>query len=235
MPIVLHQPTTRPWGMPNLSPFCAKLETYLRFREIPFEVRPPDMRRAPKGKVPYVTLEDGRLISDSQLVIEHLEEAQGPGLDAHLSPHDRAQGRVVQRMLDEAYYFVALYLRWGDEGAADVLRPEFSKVLPSFLRIAFPLIVRKVKGALKSQGTGRHSREEVQAMGMKDWDALSVLLADKPYILGDRPSTADCSLYAFIVGSSRFPHDSPVQAHLKAKENLMAYRERIRARYYPDL
>lgn len=235
MPIVLHQPPTRPWGVPNLSPFCIKLETYLRFRELPFEVKAGDIRRAPKGKIPFVTLEDGRVMGDSQLIIEHLEAAHGPGLDAHLGVQERAQGRLVQRMLDEAYYFVAMYLRWGDDGATAVLRPEFVKVLPSFLRIAFPFIVRSVRGTLKTQGTGRHTPDEIVEMGKKDWDAFSVLLGDKPYILGDRPSTADCSLYAFVVGSSCFPYDAPVKAHLEAKNNLMAYRERIRARYYPDL
>jgi glutathione S-transferase len=221
--------------MPNLSPFCAKLETYFRFRGIPYDLRAADMRKAPKGKIPYVTLEDGRVMGDSQLVIEHLEEQQGPGLDAHLSPQDRALGRVVQRMLDEAYYFVGVHLRWGTDAAAAVLRPEFVKVMPSFLRVAFPLVVRHVRKSLRAQGTGRHSPAEVEDIGKRDWDAISVLLSDKPYLLGDAPTTVDCSLYAFVVGSSRFPHESPLKAHLEAKNNLMAYRERIRARYYADL
>ena len=34
--VILHQPPAA-WGLPNPSPFCAKLETYLRMAEIPFE------------------------------------------------------------------------------------------------------------------------------------------------------------------------------------------------------
>ena len=31
--ITLHQPPARSWGMPNVSPFCTKLEAYLRMAE----------------------------------------------------------------------------------------------------------------------------------------------------------------------------------------------------------
>ena len=52
-------------GVRSLSPFCLKLETYLRLAGIDYEVvRSNDARRAPKGKLPYII--DGDLtIGDS--------------------------------------------------------------------------------------------------------------------------------------------------------------------------
>ena len=41
--ITLHQPP-RAWGMPNVSPFCVKLETYLRMTGVEYQVAPPRLR-----------------------------------------------------------------------------------------------------------------------------------------------------------------------------------------------
>ena len=41
--------------LPNASPFCMKLETYLRMAGLPFEsVYTLNLRRAPKGKLPFI-------------------------------------------------------------------------------------------------------------------------------------------------------------------------------------
>ena len=52
--IVLHQFKSF-FGLPNASPFCMKLETYLRMAGLPFEIPAASVRaigRAPKGKLP---------------------------------------------------------------------------------------------------------------------------------------------------------------------------------------
>ena len=88
--LTLFQPPTRPWNTPNLSPFCTKLECYLRMAEIPYKTAAMQLGKAPKGKIPYVELSDGTRLGDSQLIIEHLERAltaEGkPALDDGLSP-----------------------------------------------------------------------------------------------------------------------------------------------------
>ena len=43
------------FGLPNASPFCMKLETYLRMAQLPFvapKISLGDIGRAPKGKLP---------------------------------------------------------------------------------------------------------------------------------------------------------------------------------------
>ena len=60
------------FGLPNASPFCMKLETYLRMAGLPFEAPVVSLRelgRAPKGKMPYI--EDGvRIPADSTFIME---------------------------------------------------------------------------------------------------------------------------------------------------------------------
>jgi hypothetical protein len=44
------------FGLPNASPFCLKLETWLRMTGLPFQIQPFDFRqmsKAPKGKMPF--------------------------------------------------------------------------------------------------------------------------------------------------------------------------------------
>src|SRR6478672_10962672 len=129
--LTLYQPPSRPWNTPNLSPFCAKLECYLRMAEIPYKTAAMRIGKAPKGKIPYVVLPDGKEMGDSQLIIEHLERALAaegkPALDDGLSPRDRAIGHLTQRALDEAYYFVTLYSRWRTDDGFAAVRAEFKK------------------------------------------------------------------------------------------------------------
>jgi hypothetical protein len=52
--IKLHQ-FAPAFGLPNASPFCMKVETYLRMAGLPYErVNSGDVLRAPKGKLPVI-------------------------------------------------------------------------------------------------------------------------------------------------------------------------------------
>ncbi len=75
------------FGLPNASPFCMKLETYLRMTGIAYELSPPDMRdlgKAPKGKLPFIE-DNGKIIADSTFIIDHLKTTHGDTLDSWLS------------------------------------------------------------------------------------------------------------------------------------------------------
>ncbi len=233
--LVLHQPPNRSWGTPNLSPFCAKLETYLRITQIPYKPGKFSRAQAPKGKVPYVEL-DGKVMGDSQLIIEELERrlaAEGkPSLDAGLPARDAAIGHVVRRTLEEGTYFVSLYVRWRLAAGYAATRDELKKLVPGFV---LPLVRRGQVQKLHEQGTGRHTTEEVMAIGAADLDAVAELLGDRPFLLGDAPRTVDCTLYAFVEATLGFPVDTPLRQRALARANLVAYRQRIRDRWWKDL
>ena len=232
--LVVHLPPGRPWGTPNLSPFCAKLETYLRITDTPYRAVPASFPRAPKGKVPFVEL-DGELIGDSQLIIEALERRRTPPLDAGLTAEQQAIGRLIRRTLEEATYFTSVYGRWQlDDGWAHTA-PQIRATLPAPLRPLLPLIRRKARQALRAQGTGRHDREVVMAMGAADWDAIATVLGDRPFVLGEEPRTVDATVYGFLEGVLGFPLATPVQARVRGHANLLGYRDRVRARWWKDL
>lgn len=234
--LVLYQPPPRPWGTPNLSPFCAKLECYLRIAEIPYDTAAMSRSQAPKGKVPYVALGDGTLMGDSQLIIEELErrlvaEGKRP-VDEGLSARDAAVARFVRRALEEGFYFIGLYARWKTDAAYGAIREEFKKFVPGFV---MPLVRRDMMKKLHAQGTGRHHHDEIMAMGVADLDAAAELLGDRPFLLGELPRTVDCVLYAFLEAVLGFPIESPLSETARHHANLVSYRKRIRERWWKDL
>lgn len=98
--IKLHQ-FAPAFGLPNASPFCMKLETYLRMVALPFEIAPPSMRdfnQAPGGKMPFIE-DNGRLLGDSTLIVDYLKSTYGDPLDGWLSMEQKAVALAWQRLM----------------------------------------------------------------------------------------------------------------------------------------
>ncbi len=225
--------TPAAWGLPNISPFCLKLETYLRMAGIAYQTRAGNPLRAPRGKVPYIEM-DGQLICDSQRIIEALKRKFGDALDQHQSPVALARGHLVRRMLEEGTYFVIIYTRWQNADGWRAYKPTLEAELPRFIGgLALEVIRRQVAKSAYAQGTLRHPPEVIYAMGNADFDAVAAELGDKPYLLGDKPSSVDAAVYAFTASVLGFPVDSPFKRHLAAIPTLVAYTERMQQRFFP--
>ena len=74
------------WGLHDPSPFCVKLESFLKINDIDHTIGDLDMRaaleRAPKKKLPFVTLENGKDMGDSTLIINFLSKEKNIDMDA---------------------------------------------------------------------------------------------------------------------------------------------------------
>ena len=93
----------RTWGIPNLSHFCCKIETYLRIADIKYEIKPTLPLTAPKGKLPYI--EDNHTkLGDSQFIIHYLK-ANYKNLDEALNNKEQALSLAMQRLLEENLYW----------------------------------------------------------------------------------------------------------------------------------
>ena len=224
------------WGLVSMSPFCTKLETYLRLKSIPYKPRGAALTRAPKGKIPWVVFDDGRELGDSQLTLELLEREHPPALDGWLSDSQRATGRLVRRTLEEGVYFISMYQRWVYEPSWAVFAPAFAEAaqLPARLRaFVMPLIRRKVRASLEAQGTGRHRREEIWTMGIADIDAVAEQFVG-PWFFGAKPSTVDATVFAFIDGIACFPVDTPLSLHVRQSRRWMDYCFFVKSTVFAD-
>lgn len=232
--VILYQ-GPRAFGTPNMSPFCIKVEMYLRMANIPYTVKGWNPARAPKGKMPVLG-HDGKLIGDSSFIIEYLKRTFGDSVDSHLTAEQHALGRAVQRMLEEASYFVGLYARWMEDDSWPLVRDAIFKRLPLMVRLLMPRKVRRrMRRILDMQGTGRHSRDEIYELGKRDLSAVAALLGDKPYLLGDKPSSYDAVVFAFLIANLRAPADNPLKQHTQGLKNVTAYVDRLNTQYFADL
>jgi glutathione S-transferase len=229
------------WGLADPSPFCLKLESFLREAGIAYVRVPFDpwrsFRRAPKGKLPFIEAEDGVPIGDSTLIIDRLSAERGIDLDQRLDPGQRAVSHAFRRMLDEHFYWVGVYARWCDEPGWSVVRANFFRRMPALVGpVAERIGQRRVRRALQSQGIGRHRPDEIYALGRADLESLARLLGDDPWFFAQpRPTLLDLWAHAFVAETVWPPIASPLKAAALALPNLAAHATRLQARLYPAL
>ncbi len=225
----------RTWGIPNLSPFCCKIETYLRMADIDYEIKPVLPLRAPKGKLPYIE-DNGITLGDSRFIITHLKSAH-KDLDKGLTEAESAISVAMQRLLEEHLFWVALYSRWQytDDNWQINKQAIFGGLPPVIRDIVANRWRQKIKQQIFGHGTGRHQSDEIFALGQQDIDALSIHLGNRQYFLGDRPTTLDASAFGLLINIIGCPIESPLKEYGLSKNNLVNYVEGIKQAFYSDL
>jgi len=235
MTLVLHQ-FDRAYGLPNASPFCMKLETWLRLAGVPYELPPKvDFRKAPKGKFPYVEL-DGRTIADSNHIIDALAARHGDPLDGWMDARTRAHALAFLRLIEENLYWALVHARWIDDAAFATTKKTYFGGMPFPLRVIVPIIARrKVRQQVWGHGMGRHTPEEIATIGAKDIAAIAAQLGDRPYLFGDRPTTTDCSAFATLANLVYTPIPGALRDAARAHANLVAHCERMWVKAFPEM
>jgi glutathione S-transferase len=224
------------WGLPTAGPFGLKLEMCLRLLGVPYErVQFDDPRKGPKRKSPWI--EDGDVcLGDTELILDHVARTRGKRLDEHLSSADRARSDVLRRMLEEHYHQVFEYeLVVLDEGFAQMRKLYQGKFPAPILPLVLPMMRRGFRRHLFERGIARHAPEEVAAMGRVDVDALATWLGDNAWFIGDAPTKVDASAFGLLAVSIRSPLPTPVCTYARTKPNLVAFVDRVLARYFADV
>ncbi|RXZ45565.1 glutathione S-transferase family protein [Crenobacter cavernae] len=221
------------FGLPDPSPFVTKAELLLKLSGLPYRTDTHGFSRAPKGKLPYID-DDGTRVGDSTFIRWHLERKYRIDFDAGYDARERALAWSVEKMLEEHLYFALAHVRWVDDANFESGPAVFFKRAPALVRPFVKRVIRgRVKKLLKAQGMGRHSDAEITEFAARDIDAVAAILGDKPYLLGDTPCGADATVYAFMIGIACPVFQTPLIERVARHTNLVAYVERMRARFYP--
>ena len=216
------------WGM-NVSPFTLKLETWLKLSQLDYQVIPTtNPSKAPKGKLPFIEDVDGTRIADSSLIIDHLKRTRQIDPDHELTERQRAEAISLQRLFENHFYFIAAYSRWIDPAGWQTVRPAFFGFLPPVIRdLAAAFFRRQVKNMLHQEGLGRHSQNELYAMGRADLRAIAVLLGNRSYFFGEGPTTIDAVAYGFLANLFFVPVETELKRIGLEYDNLRLYCERL--------
>ncbi len=221
------------WGLPNASPFCMKLETYLRMVALPYQTaKNADVRKAPKKKFPFID-DGGKVIADSGFIVDYLKATYGDPLDQALTPYEQAQALAMRRLFEEHLYWAMVHDRWISPQNWPITRRAFFGFLPAAVRPIIATLVRRMtRKNLSGHGMGRHSVVEIEELGKADLSAASAFLGDKAYFMGAQPTSLDATAYAFLANATRAPFNSPLTIHARSLVNVVAYCERMRQRYF---
>ncbi len=231
--LILHQ-FTPVWDLPNPSPFCCKVETYLRMAEIDYQVSDSVPPFAPKRKLPYI-VDGDRTVADSRLIIEYLNVQYDVDLNRGLTPTQKAQSLAFERMIEDDLFWVMLWSRWCQPHNWGVNKKAiFGSFGPVGRSLGSWLARRKVRGDLWSQGISRHREDEIFQIGNRDLDALSEFLGDKPYFMGEQPTTLDASAFGLLINVIGCPIESALKVHAQSLKNLTSYCLRMRDRYFEN-
>jgi len=219
------------------SPFVAKVDFFLRVSGLEFKsiTSVNNLQKAPKGKLPFID-DNGTTISDSYFIIEHLKKTHKVDIDGWLNNEQKATAHLVSKSLEENLYWSIAHSRWVDDRTWPIINAHFFGSLAFPLNKVIPWVARRqVRSNLKAQGLGRHNEQEIEQITHHTLSSLSVMLGDKPYFLGEQISSLDITAYPMISSFTEVSLDNPMNDMAKEFENLLAYTNRIKTKYYPEL
>lgn len=187
----------------NYSPFCAKVELFLRFNGIEFKhvEHNGDLKKFPNQKLPVIIdAEVGNdMIADSGLIVEYLSKKFDIDMDAHLSESEKAISVAFKSLLEEHLYWAIVAERWAVDSNWLRIRDIFLRGAPKPIKIIIGGIIRKkTLGNLYGHGFGRFDEDVRFNEAAKLLKSLSDFLADKTFFHGDKVSSIDIIAYATI-------------------------------------
>lgn len=206
----------------RISYYAGKLEAYLRYRGIEYELlsmmdhAQEILAGAGAMQSPVARLDDGRWMSDSTPMLAWFDaQSQGPSI----YPEDsgmRFLALLLEDHADEWLWRSAMHYRWSyrqdrehasavlaDELLSGVRRPRFAK--------RWAVARRQFGGFVRSDGVNAATREHVERTAMAAFDGLEAILAERPFLLGERPTIVD---FGFVGPMFRHFAQDPTPAEL---------------------
>jgi len=189
----------------TVSYYTGKLESYLRYKGIDYELESPfaDAKRILQHtgaiQVPMILRDDGRWMSDSTPIIAQLE-TEHP--DRPIMPSDpvvRFIALLIEDYADEWLWRAAMHYRWSYEHdralLSRILVDEITGHLkiPRFMKLRM-ISKRQRTGFVIKDGVTGTTQEHVESGYRRALANMTAMLQDRPYLLGDSPSIADFGL-----------------------------------------
>lgn len=210
------------FGVADNNGYGLKVFAFLRLAGLPFRHEHLfEAAAAPRQQLPYI-VDDGVAIGDSNTIIAHLIAKYRPAIDTALTPPQRDQDLLIDRLLDDLYWVMS-YSRWQDER----YWPAFVAALVGEHPNIYEPGLLKAKEFNASryyyQGIGRYTPDEAYARGLADLAVLARSVPAQGFMHGAAPGTADAAIYGFIANIYFFGIDTPLKQFVVAHDNLVRH------------
>jgi glutathione S-transferase len=201
------------WGSPH-SFYAGKIRSYLIKKGVPYVEKFPShpdfqARVVPLIRhmvIPILESPDGRAYQDTTDMIEHLEAAFPQPLMIPQSLFQKAVAWLIGAFGSEALLPPGMHYRWSYRAQQEMfLRAEFGRLFyvgpdPEARNQAGRQSMEYFNSFLPPLGVTESTIPTVEAAYCELLDALEVHFQRWPYVLGGRPSIADCGLMAPLFG-----------------------------------
>lgn len=229
------------------SPACLKLQTFFKMCKVDFDVvyfEEHQMKGcAANKKLPWIhwdQLNNGNPMGDSTLIINELIRMDPTtfNLDTHLTKEQYAIGIAFKTMLEESTYFTGLIqARWVSKDQFESITvPTYFTMFPSLLRGLIARQIRK-KVIRDAQGHGTAillTDQQVNEKFLMELDSISTFLSshNKKYLLGDRITSFDATVFAFMTVMIQGNWNHPNCQAVRQNTTIMNYIQRIQDEYW---
>ncbi|HEY8516225.1 MAG TPA: glutathione S-transferase family protein [Candidatus Binatia bacterium] len=223
----------------EISPFCDKVRRILNVKRVPYKIEevPPSKTltvvrtRNPAGKLPFI-VEDDQVVADSTDIAHYLDHRYPRPRLIPTDPRERALCHVLEDWADESLYFYEMRLRFTLPHNAQRFIPELVKYEGNLMRRVAPLgLPRVLRRTLAAQGLGRRPIAAVLRDVDRHVDALSGLLGDRPFLLGESLTLADISVFAQLACIRASDEGGRL---VESRKNVVAWLERVDAATQPQ-
>lgn len=192
----------------SFAPNCKRVRVYLAEKGIEVPVQPVDLTRGehrtpeylaknPRGTVPVLELDDGTCYAESVAIVEYFEERHPDPPMIGSTPEERLRVREIERMCELGV---------------------FLQLLRS-VRHTHPFFASFVK---QEPSVAENARSLAQ-QGLAHVDRV---IADHPFVAGERPTIADCTLYAGLLFAKGMQQEADLAAYPNVARWWAAFAQR---------
>ena len=233
--ITLSQSDRSP-RLPSASPFCLKLESWLRLAGLPYTLMEGhELHGSSKRALPRIISESGRTMEGLRRVMLHVRSEARTDPDSWLSTDERVFSQAVGHLYADWLVPAMVWLGWVQEeswpGLRAICLSQEGDTLPATTDpLRDHLTLRISELALRED-----ERPKVEELVLREIESLADFLGSKPFFFGDQPSSVDCTLFALMVVSASAPAESPLAQFAQSSYRIGDYVRRMITRLYPEM
>ncbi|WFL78452.1 glutathione S-transferase N-terminal domain-containing protein [Altererythrobacter arenosus] len=187
----------------SVSYYTGKLEAYLRYKGIAYEALPTPygearmlIEKVGAVQMPIVERDDGRWMSDTTPILLQVEQEHPT---PSILPADPVVGFVaalVEDYGDEWLWRPAMHYRWSYRRDRRFISDHLAEEVGGFIRAPhwlkrMRIAKRQFTNFVVKDGVNEATRAHADKAYLNALDAMSAMLANRPFLLGNAPSLAD--------------------------------------------